>query len=69
MNYFAIPGIKRNKSDIAPQTVLEAIEKVEGETIDASLIEIGIIDRDSGFRRLSTEDIQGYLDKLVKKRG
>ena len=28
MNYFAIPGIKRNKSDIAPQTVLEAIEKV-----------------------------------------
>ena len=48
---------------------LEAVENVEGGTVDASLIEIGIIERDLGFRRLSTEDIQGYLDKLVKKRG
>jgi len=48
---------------------LEAVENVEGGTVDASMIEIGIIERDLGFRRLSTEDIQGYLDKLVKKRG
>jgi 20S proteasome alpha/beta subunit len=48
---------------------LKAVANVEGGAIDASMIEIGIIERDSGFRRLSTEDIQGYLDKLVKKRG
>ncbi len=48
---------------------LEAIETGEGGTVDASLIEVGIIERDLGFRQLPTEDIQGYLDKLVKKRG
>jgi proteasome alpha subunit len=48
---------------------LEAIENVEGDTVDASMIEMGIIERDLGFRQLPTKDIQGYLDKLVKKRG
>ena len=48
---------------------LEALEKVESGTVDASSIEIGVIERDKGFRKLSTKDIQEYLDDLAKKQG
>ncbi|MEE9151162.1 MAG: archaeal proteasome endopeptidase complex subunit alpha [Thermoplasmata archaeon] len=48
---------------------LEALKNVEGSTVDLSSIEIGVIERDLAFRRLSTEDIQEYLGELTKKRG
>ena len=48
---------------------LEAVETVEGGMIDASLIEVGVIERDKGFRRLSAEVIHKYVDDLAKKRG
>jgi len=48
---------------------LEALEKVADHKFDGSTIEIGIIDRDSGFRELSAEESQEYLDELAKKRG
>jgi proteasome alpha subunit len=48
---------------------LEALENVEGKPVDASSIEIGVIERDLGFRKLSTEDIQEHLDEFAKKRG
>ncbi len=47
---------------------LEDLENATGGELDASAVEIGVIERDLGFRKLSVEDIQEYLDKLAKKR-
>jgi len=48
---------------------LEALENVEGKPVDASLIEVGVIERDKDFRKLSVEVLQKYVDDLAKKRG
>ena len=47
---------------------LEALEKVADHKFDGSTIEIGVIDWVSGFRELSAEESQEYLDELSKKR-
>jgi proteasome alpha subunit len=48
---------------------LDALKKVEDRKFDASEIELGVIERDLGFQKVSKEDIQKYLDKLINKRG
>jgi proteasome alpha subunit len=48
---------------------LDTLKKVADRRFDSSEIEIGVIERDSGFQEVSKEDIQKYLDKLAKKAG
>ena len=48
---------------------VDALEKVADRRFDVSEIEICFIERDLGFRKLSKEDSQEYLDELSKKRG
>lgn len=48
---------------------LDALEKVADRKFDGSIMEIGVIERDVGFQKLSAEEIQEYLDELAKKRG
>ena len=47
---------------------LYALEKVADHKFDGSIIEIGVIERDFGFQKLSTEEAQEYLDELAEKR-